>query len=285
MVVVLALIVIGVRWRKNGLQGIFPSEVEKQATQTVFVQVAKKYALTIPAKWNVTEPVSGKQTIIYPTGTDINSQDAQALIDKDVIIIETAVNKKDTFAALVDSIKANAEKAGSTVNAKEKDYGSIKASVLTVKGKANYQQIFFDTPTVIIATAKIDNPILDEVAKSVTNDLSPYSANVTQATNLARETSQNIAASKFSDIYQGASDNLKKTKSTDEFGALLKDVSSEFNDSVLIWGVFINDKGLGAAVNISNQDKISRRASFYYLKQGDGYQLDALRISGKISSS
>lgn len=286
LVIVVIIVFIGIRIKNQGGLGIvLSSKNEDQVKETTFVQVAKQFALTVPAKWSITEPVSGKQTLIYPAETKISGTDVQVLLNQDVIIVETATNKKESFAALMTEMQSTLEKNGSTVTVEEKDFGSLKGSKLTVTGKTNYQQLFFNTPTIIIVTAKVDHTIFDDLAKSVTIDISNYANDIAQVTNLTRQTKQDIASGNFSGIYKSASNDLKKLKSEEEFSNLLKDVSVEFNNNVLIWGIFINSKGLGSAVNIVNQDKITRRGSFYYLKNKNQYFLDAIRISGKITYS
>lgn len=281
-ILVVVLIIVAYRWRKNGFEGIFSPVTGNEPTETVFIQAAKQFALTVPAKWNVTEPVSGRQTLVYPAGTQMSNSDIPTLLTKDVVVVETAVNKKDSFDTLISTIKAAAEKSGSTVTVEPKDFGSLKASQMKVSGKTNYQQIFFNTPTVIILTAKIDHAIINDLAKTVTIDLSGYASDIAQASNLTRTTNQDIAAGRFSDIYKASTDNLRKAKGEEEFATSLQSVGPDFNNTVLIWGVFINKKGLGVALNIINQDKIIRRASFYYAKSKDSYALDAMRISGEI---
>jgi len=283
LVIVVAIIFIGIRIKdQGGLGVVLSSKNEDQVKETTFVQVAKQFALTVPAKWSITEPVSGKQTLIYPSETKMSGTDVQALLNQDVIIVETATNKKESFDALMTEMKSALEKSGATVAVEAKEFGSLTGSKLTVTGKTNYQQLFFNTPTIIILTAKVDHPIFDDLAKSVTIDLSSYANEIAQITNLTRQTKQDIASGNFSEIYKSASNDLKKLKSEEEFSNLLKDVSVEFNNNVLIWGIFINSKGLGAAVNVVSQDKIVRRGSFYYTKNKDQYLLDAIRISGKI---
>ncbi len=271
-------------WHKDGIvDKIIPSKVESEPGPTVFIHAAKQFAFTVPEKWTIVEPLGGKQTLVYPTGSQIDSDTAQALIDKDVIIVETAINKKDSFEALIDEMKSSAEKTGASVETENKDYGNLKAASLNVKGKTNYQQILFNTPTIIVLTAKINHPIVNDLAKSLTIDLSQYAEKVATATTLMRDTKQNIAAGKYNDVYNAASESLKKQKKEDEFANLLKDVSVDLNNNVIIWGIYLNNTGIGTAVNVINQDKILRRGSFFFVKDGDQYRLDGLRLSGKIS--
>lgn len=288
IIIIVALVLVGLRFRHNGSlksNSSAPNTKNLTANETVFIQAAKQFALTIPAKWTVTETTSGKQTLIYPASTKINNADAQTLIGQDVIIIETATNKKDSFDAMVSDIKANIEKNGSAVSVTPKDYGALKASLLSVSGKDNYQQIYIDTPTIIIFTAKKEQSILDGLIKTLTIDLSNYANDIAQAANLTKQTNQNIAAGKFGDIYKDTSDGLKKLKSEEEFTNLLKGVSGDFSKTIQVWGVFVNNNSLGAAINIIDQDKITRRASFYYIKDGDRYLLDSLRVSNQLNTA
>lgn len=288
IITVIALVLVGLRFR-NGSNLKSDSSVANSnnltAGETVFIQAAKQFALIIPAKWTVTETTSGKQTLIYPTSSKITNADAQTLIGQDVIIIETATNKKDSFDALISEIKSNIEKNGSTVSVTPKDYGALKASLLSVSGKDNYQQLYFNTPTIIIFTTKKEQPALDGLAKTLTIDLSSYANDIAQAANLTKQTNQNIATGKFSDIYKDTSDALKKLKNEEEFTNLLKGVSGDFSKTIQVWGVFVNKNSLGAAINIVDQDKITRRASFYYIKEGDRYLLDSLRVSNQLNTA
>lgn len=285
IITIVAIVLVGVKLFANRKQEREIAATKDQVSkETTFVQATKQFALTVPAKWTVSEPISGKQTFIYPTGTNVSGNDIQTLMNQDVVVVETAQNKKESFEALINELKSNIEKNGSTVNIQAKDYGALKATKLTISGKVNYQQLFFDTSTVIILTAKNDHPIFEDLAKSLTIDLAGYADDIAQATTLTRQTNQNISAGKFSDIYKDTSDNLKKIKTEAEFSNLLKDVSADFSKNVLIWGIFITDKSIGTALNIVDQDKIIRRGSFYYVKEEDRYLLDSLRISTLIKT-
>ncbi|GEM_PF-2882852 len=283
IIVIIAIIFIGLRMKNNGgVGGIIPS-IGNSKNKTVFVQVAKQFAVSIPAEWSITEPIDGRQTLVYPTGTEIGASDAKTLIDKGVIIIETAVNKKDSFDALIEELKTAAENDGSKVTVDNKKYGSLKASKLTVKGENDYQQIFFDTPTIIIVTSKINHSVFDDIAKSMTIDITKYADNITKATDLTQQTRLDITSSNYSNIYKSSSENLKGQKSEAEFSDLLDNVSADFDNNVVVWGVYINaNKGLGTAANILEGDIIIRRSSFYYTIENDNYLLDAMRVSGRI---
>lgn len=287
IITVIALVLIGLRFRQQSVKtgGSNIAKTDLQNNEIIFVQAAKQFALLIPSKWTVTETISGKQTLIYPSGNKIDNSDALTLVNQDVIIVETATNKKDSFDALISEMKANIEKNGSSVTVTPKDYGTLKGSLLTVSGKTDYQQLYFNTPTIIIFTAKKDQAALDGLAKSLTIDLSSYANDIAQAANLTKQTNQNIAGGKFSDIYKDTTDGLKKLKNEEEFTNLLKGVSGDFSKAIQVWGVFINNNSIGAAINIMDQDKITRRASFYYVKDGDRYLLDSLRVSGQLNTA
>lgn len=284
LIIILALLAVGFAyWKKDNLEQLIPSKVEEGSKEITFIHTAKQFAFTVPEKWSVVEPLGGKQTLVYPSESKISGSDALTLINQDVIIVETAVNKKDSFDALITEMKAGAEKGGAAVTVENKDYGKLKAAELNINGKTSYRQVLFNTPTIIVLTSRINHPILGDLAKSLTIDLSEYASQVAEGTNLMRQTKQDIAAGKYSDVYKLASENLKKQKKEDEFANILKDVSVEFNNNVLIWGIYVNNSGIGTAVNVINQDKIVRRGSFFYVKEKGSYVLDGLRLSGKIN--
>ena len=71
-ITIIALFLVGLKMRNtNVFDSIIPSKKGVQIKETVFIQVAKQFALTLPEKWSVTETTNGKQTIIYPTGTAV----------------------------------------------------------------------------------------------------------------------------------------------------------------------------------------------------------------------
>lgn len=257
----------------------------QKSTDTTFLHVTKQFGLSIPKDWSVTEPVSGQQTFVFPTGTEISSGDIQTVIDQDIIIIQTAINKKADFNTLVSDIKTAAEEKGSTVTEKPLKYGNLRGNKLTFKGEINYEQLYFDAPQVIIMTAKADHPILDKLGKSVITDLTPYADDIAQVTNLTRQTRDDIRSGNYTNIYASASENIKSQKTESDFASMFEVASSDFNFDALIWGVFINANGLGSAINIADGSTIIRRGSFYYVKNEDTYLLDGLKVSGKITTT
>lgn len=283
-IIVLALLFVAgaIYWKVYYKERVIKSEMESQAKDSIFIHASKQFAFKIPDKYSVSEPTNGKQTIVYPSDKKISGSDVKSLIDQDVIIIETATNRKDSLGALINEIETQTKKAGSTVKSEEVDYGKLKGSVLTVEGKTNYKQILLNTPTLLILTCRIDHPEIESLAKSTTIDLSGYAEQISKATSLTRDTKQNIADGQLGKIYQSSSENLKKKKTEEEFTNLLKDIAPEFSNNVLIWGIYFNSKGIGTTVNVINQDKIIRRGSFFYIREKDNYLLDGLRLSGKI---
>lgn len=283
IVVLILLLVSGfLYWRVYYRERVIKSEVENEIKDSIFVHASKQYAFKIPENYSVSEPTGGRQTLAFPNGRQISGGDLKSLIDQDVVIIETAINKKSSFEALISEIETQTKKNDAVVKVDPVDYGKLKGSSLIVQAKTNHRQIMLNTPTVIILTCKIDHPKIEEMARSITIDLSPYAEQISKATGLMRDTRQKIADAKFGEIYGASSENLKKMKTEEEFSNLLKDIGPEFNNNVLIWGIYFNPKGIGTAVNIVEQDKIIRRGTFFYAKDKSDFHLDGLRLTGKL---
>ncbi len=284
-ILIILIVAVGIGlWRSGRLDKVIPSTVERRTGEVTFIHTGKQFATTLAPGWTAGETKKGLQTLIYPANTKLTSGNITELLAKDIILLEVSTNQLASYEELIKELKLRAEKTKARVDVSEEKYNKLPATRMTIRGTDTYEQVIFNTPSIVTVTYKIDHPVVKQILDTLTIDLSPYASDIAKASAVTRDMRGYIAENNFKVMYTHVSESLKKNNTEKDLSTLLKGTSLDFNNQALIWGVYLSDTGIATSSNLIREGLVFRRFTLYFTREKDAIKLDGLRISPAIIS-